>query len=115
MNQKHQEYGLAMTYLRAYNSWSYLQHEPKAPRTWTCHEDEVIGKVRLSQEKEHVQPQERHVLEDGNDYAHGVETDEALDADMVAQVLSSRNVASKRQGTSTKSQRHVTVRGTGND
>lgn len=43
--------------------------------------------MRLSQEQEHVEPQKRHVLEDGDDYAHGVQADEALDADVMTQVL----------------------------
>lgn len=43
--------------------------------------------MRLPQEEEHVQPQERHVLENRDDYTHGVQADEALDADVVTQVL----------------------------
>lgn len=52
--------------------------------------------MRLPQEQEHVQPQEWHVLEDGDDYPHGVQADEALDADVVAQVLYRRDIYDTR-------------------
>lgn len=47
----------------------------------------VFGEVWLLQEEEHVQHQERDVLENGDDDAHGVEADQTLDADVMTQVL----------------------------
>lgn len=62
------------------------------------HEDEVAREVGLSHEEEHVEPKKRHVLEDGYYDAHGVQADETLDADVVAQVLH----AERRERSSTE-------------
>lgn len=53
----------------------------------------------MCHEEEHVEPQKRHVLEDGDDDPHGVQADEALDADVMAQVLSHNHTVPQSQCT----------------
>lgn len=65
------------------------------------HEDEVAREVGLSHEEEHVEPKKRHVLEDGDYDAHGVEADETLDADVMAQVLYTQSAEGGQQVTDT--------------